>query len=197
MGVAHDASSGFLRRLNAGSDWAFWELDRKYRPGLVAQVAREMDRRVRTRMGPEDPVQSAFRVFALGIRDGKYRIDHKGKLWSLLQKLVRHKMIKHTEYHNARKRTPEREVRPVDGQIFSQDQGPDAVVCTVDLIGQALEGLEPSYPEVFFLRLKGFEQAEIAEELQCTRAAVRHRLKRIKLRLSRLLELDGTSMRST
>ncbi len=186
-----DLSSDFFIRLNEGRESAAERLDRKYRGQLCQLVEREMGKRFASREDPEDPVQSAFKSLHRGIQEKRFRIDDSIGLWSLLVKIVRRKILKHVEYHNAQKRSPQKEAPLEGGWLPAREPRPEDAAHATDLIEQVLEGLQPPDPEIFLLRLEGCTRAEIAERVNCTEAAVRIKLDRIRDRLRRLLADDS------
>ncbi len=95
-----------VRRLNARRDSAAIDLDAAYRAKLCRLVEREMGRRFRRKEDPEDVVQSAFRTFYRRSTLGEFRIDSSADLWRLLETITRHKILKHVEKLDAKKRSP-------------------------------------------------------------------------------------------
>ncbi len=182
-----DFSADFFVRLNKGTESAAEQLDRRYRLQLCDLVSREMGKRFAAREDPEDPVQSAFRSVYRGIKEKRFQIDDSAGLWSLLAKVVRRKVLKHVEHHDTIKRTPDKETPAEGNWLPTGEPSPQDAAHAADVIEQVLKGLEPPDPEVFFLRLEGHTRAEIAERVNCTEAAVRIKLDRIRDRLRRLL----------
>ncbi len=181
-----DSSSSFLIRLNAGTESAIEQVDRRYRERLCALVEREMGRRFAAREDAEDPVQSAMWSFYRGVREKRFQIDQSAALWRLLVKMTRTKVAKHVERNLAAKRRPTSETPVVDAELPGSEPDPADVVCAADLIERAIDGLEPPGPEIFRLRLEGCTRAEIAKQVRCTEASVRMTLDRIRDRLNRL-----------
>jgi len=173
-------------RIVAGSSTAAGEAFRKYYEQLWWLVKQQMSPQLRRREEPDDVLQSAFRSFFRGIVEKGYRIDHSGALWSLLAEITHKKLLKHAEYYNAAKRDPRPEVPTHELNLFAGDPAPSEVAAVVELIEQVLDGLDPLYGEVLHLRLQGCTGTEIAEKLGCTREVVRHRLRRIRERLTHL-----------
>jgi RNA polymerase sigma-70 factor (ECF subfamily) len=181
-----DFSSDFFIRLNNGTEAAAERVDRRFRQQLCSLVARELGKRLAVRQGPEDVVQSVFRSFFRGIDAHRFRIDTSGELWALLETIARHKILQHVEHNNAQKRTPDREVRAEGDLFLSREPLPEEAAHVADVIEQVLKGLEPPDPQVFRLRLEGYTREEIAKRVNCTLAAVRCKLDRIKARVKRL-----------
>ncbi len=163
------------------------DLDEQYRGRLCRLVEREMNRRFRRREDPEDVVQSALRTFCRRNALGEFRIDSSADLWRLLATITRHKMLKHVENLGAAKRNPKREEYPEGDDVPGRTPTPEQAAVAADLIEKTVDGLDEGYVAVFHLRLQGHTEEEIAAKLDCTRAAVRTRLGRIRERLERRL----------
>lgn len=187
-----DLSANFFVRLNSGKESAAEQVDRLFRERLCSLVEREMDKRFAARESPEDAVQSALRSFYRGIDEQRFRIDSTGAMWRLLEQITRHKVLKHAEYHNAGKRSPQTEGRGEEASFPAREPAPEEAAAVADLIESVLLGLDDESTEVFRLRFQGCTRAEIAKRMQCTETAVRVKLERVRARLRRLLE-DGSN----
>jgi RNA polymerase sigma factor (sigma-70 family) len=183
-----DLSEGFFGRLNAGSESAAEEVDRRFRKRLCSLVEREMSKRFASREDPEDSVQSAMRSFYRGIGAQRFKIDSSSRLWKLLEEITRHKMLKHIEHHNTQKCTPNKEVSADEQWFNGRDPSPEEVVEVADLVACVLDGLEDPYPTIIRLRLEGYTRAQIAARVNCSEASIRFKLNRIRERLQRLMD---------
>lgn len=176
----------FVDRVNRGTDSVAAELDQRYRQRLCRLVERELDRSLRRREDPEDLVQTVFRTYFRRAALGEFHITQTSDLWALLAKITRRKILKRAEYHRAEKRLPDAE----DGQevawLSGGEPGPVDLAVAAELVEKTLQGLEPAFTEVFQLRIAGCTEEDIAQRLNCTRAAVRFKLERIRQRLARL-----------
>jgi len=195
------------------------EVDPRYRERLCALVEREMDTRYRRREDPEDVVQSVLRTFFRRAEKGEFHLEHPGALWRLLQTIARHKLLDHIAYHRAQKRTPDAESQRDEAalpareptanearilgdalEIVLADSGAiDSQIFTLQLNGYSIseiieivtQGLGSKELKIFQLRLQGHTETKIADQLDCARAGVHWKLKRIQDRLSRLLTEDS------
>jgi RNA polymerase sigma factor (sigma-70 family) len=131
-------------------------------------------------------VQTVFRTYFRRAAQGEFRISDTADLWALLTKITRRKILKRAEYHQADKRRPDAEDGSKDDRPDGRSPGPLDAAIAAELMEQALHGLDAQSVEVFQLRLAGCTEEEIADQLQCTRAIVRLKLKRIRERLTRL-----------
>lgn len=183
---SQDHSTKFYARLNAGRESAAEEVDRLFRERLCLLVEREMGKRFQARESAEDAVQSAFRSFYRGIDEERFRIDTQGGLWRLLEKITKRKILKHVEYHDAKKRCPSSEELAEEVRFTAYDPRPEEAASVADLIDNLLDGLDEHAIEVFRLRFQGCTRAEIAKRMGCTETAVRGAIERLRDRLWRL-----------
>ena len=186
-----NTSADFFIRLNDGTSSAIEQAVNRYRDQLCELVAREMGSRLAARESPEDPVQSALASFCRGIQAHRFRIDHSGGLWRLLETITRHKMLSHLQVQDADKRNAAHEAGPAGHWILGREPLPEDAVEVADLLERAIAGLMPPDPEIFRLHLEGFTYAEIATQTGFTPATVRGKLDRIRARLARLLPREG------
>ena len=178
--------SSIVSRLQAGTDSAAAEVDKRYRERLCRLVEREMDRRYRRKEGTEDVVQSALRTFYRRNAAGEFRIDFSSDLWHLLVKLTRRKILKRVEKLRAAKRDAKREVCPEGDDLPGREPTPEEAAIAAELIEWTLAGLDETSASVFLLLLSTHTEQQIATKMGCTRAQVRTRLNHIRDRVERL-----------
>jgi RNA polymerase sigma-70 factor (ECF subfamily) len=180
------SQSSLFKRLKTGNSSAANQVDHQYRSKLCQLVERKMNQRFKRREDPEDVVQSAFRSFYRRNAQGEFRIDSSVDLWRLLETITRHKLLKHVEKHNAGKRDDKKE-KLLEGDAFhGREPTPQEAAIAVDLMEKTLAGLDETYTKVFHMRLQNCTEEEIAKNLDCTRAYVRTKLKRLRERLEHL-----------
>src|SRR5262249_10504575 len=68
-------SQELLTRVRGGDDAAAEELFHRFADRLIALAAIRMSEKLARRVGPEDVVQSAYRIFFVGARDGRYALE--------------------------------------------------------------------------------------------------------------------------
>ena len=185
-----DTSADFIIRINAGTSSAIEQAVNRYRDRLCQLVAHEMGRRLAAREEPDDAVDSALASFCLGVKELRFRFDHSGAMWKLLETITRHKMLHHIEHEDANIRNADHEAGPVAEWTPDREPSPEDAVQISDLIEKAIEGLEPPDPEIFRLHLEGHTRAELAARFDCTEAKIRAKVDRIRARLKRLLSKD-------
>lgn len=186
-----ESNDSFLRRVSAGTESAAEKVDREFRPQLEALAARGMDRRLARRESPEDIVQSVLRTVFRRAAKGEYQFQQRGDLWRLLETVTRHKILKHAEYHRAKKRTPAAEEEREADALFARTPTADEEAVAKDLVEKILEDLDQTYSEILSLLEDGHSEHAIAERLGCTRRAVTTKIERLRKRLEKLLKDDA------
>lgn len=185
------ADDSLLRRVNAATDSGAERVDREFRPQLEALAARGMDRRLSRRESPEDVVQSVLRTVFRRTAEGQLQFEHRGELWRLLETVTQHKILKHAEYHRAKKRTPQAEEDRDADALLAHTPTADQEAVAKDLVANILKDLDPTYAEILAFLEEGHSERAIAERLGCTRRAVTTKIDRLRKRLERLLKDDA------
>src|SRR5947209_7593925 len=112
-------SADLLMRWREGDQQAAEDLFRRYVERLVALARSRLSGRLARHVDPEDVVQSAYRSFFIGARDGRYALERSGDLWRLLVAITMHKLHHQVERYTAVKRTVAREyVFADDSSLF-------------------------------------------------------------------------------
>jgi hypothetical protein len=98
-------SSELMRRWQTGDQSAAETLFRRYFTRLHTLVQTRMSAKMAARFDADDVIQSAFRSFFNGAKDGKFVLKHAGDLWRLLAAIAINKMRHEERQHSADKRS--------------------------------------------------------------------------------------------
>jgi RNA polymerase sigma-70 factor (ECF subfamily) len=176
-----------------GDQAAAAELFDSYAARLITLVRAHLSEKLARRFDPEDVVQSAFRSFFVGTREGRLILSQSGDLWRLLVAISLNKLYRRVELHTAAKRAVTREeYSGIDDawfQIFQNrlaagDVADDALALAEE-IEYLVVGLDPIEQRMFELRLEGYTLDEIAQDTSRSQRTVRRVMDRIKLEISR------------
>jgi RNA polymerase sigma factor (sigma-70 family) len=184
-------SADLLAQWRDGDQEAAEELFRRYAERLIALARSRLSARLACHVDPEDVVQSAYRSFFIGARDGRYALERSGDLWRLLVAITLHKLHHQVERHTAGKRAVARQRRlgPLSGpfgpqgELLAHDPTPAEAAALADTLEQVLRGLGPLERRMVELRLQGCRLEEIAADVHRSERTVRRLLERIKERL--------------
>ncbi len=168
------------------------EVVARYSERLLAFARRELPVLVRSRVDPEDVVQSVYRSFFQRLRRGEFAFQESHDLWRLLAAMTFHKTRNAVKYHLRDRRDPRRE-RPL---ARDDDQGdipePTPKAGDLDVLVKALDQLLGTLPQsrrdIVVLRLEGKSVQEIARQVGCSRQTVYRILGHVQEIASQLLE---------
>ena len=179
-------SADLLMRWRDGDQDAAGEIFGRYAERLLALARSRLSIHLARYLDPEDVVQSAYRSFFVGARDGKYVLQRSGDLWRLLVGITVHKLQHQVERRSAKKRAVgrEKDLRQ-DGEAFdaaalAREPTPDEAAALADTIAHLLEPLEPLQRRMVALRLDGYRLEEIATEVARSERTVRRVLEQFK-----------------
>src|SRR5262245_47150683 len=114
FGMADSQLSDLVARWRAGDEAAAAELFERYADRLIALARSRLSAKVAGRVDPEDVVQSAYRSFFAGVRNGRYDLERGGDVWRLLLAITLHKLYRQVQQHQRQKRSLDREHRLSD-----------------------------------------------------------------------------------
>jgi RNA polymerase sigma factor (sigma-70 family) len=185
-------SAQLLARCMAGDSLAEAALFERYVVRLTLLARSRLSQRLASRVDPEDIVLSAYRSFFLAARQQRFDLRHSGDLWRLLVKITLAKVVDQAEFHQAQRRTVEREQPQVRSEqpadwltVLARDPSPAEVAQAIEELERLLAALPPLGGQVVQLRLQGYRQDEIAEQLNCAERTVRRWLERAGEMLTR------------
>jgi RNA polymerase sigma-70 factor (ECF subfamily) len=186
-----------MARLRAGDQDAAREIFQRFAGGLIGLAYERLDRLVRTKVDPEDVVQSVFKSFFLRYIEGRFDLGDWDSLWGLLVCITLRKCgreIKHFHgpHHDVRRELSAAEGEAIGGwDVLAREPTPAEAVMLADTVEQFLRELEPRERRVLELRLQGCTVPEISAEVDRTEHTVEGILRKIRKRL-RQLQDGGT-----
>jgi RNA polymerase sigma-70 factor (ECF subfamily) len=186
--MSDDATIKLVARWRAGDQQAADELFRRYADQLIALARSRLSARLAHRLDAEDVVQSAYRSFFSGAREGRFEVQRGGDIWRLLVGITLNKLHLQVRRNQAGKRAIDRE-RTMQGDMDTDgfpthllDRAPSPIeaVALAEEVEQIMRGLDPLERRLLELRLQGYNLDEIAAETQYSYRTVRRVLKRVK-----------------
>src|SRR5262245_57090075 len=149
--MSKDQSAELMTRWRNGDQRAADELVRRYTERLLALARSRLSARLTRHIDPEDVLQSAYRSFFVGTRDGRYVLQRTGDLWRLLVAITLHKLHHRVERHTAGKRDITLE-SPFEGKstlgdleylALAREPSPAEAAALADELELVLRKLEP------------------------------------------------------
>jgi RNA polymerase sigma-70 factor (ECF subfamily) len=167
-----DASVKLLAQWRTGDERAADELFRRYANRLIAMARSRLSPKLARRLDPEDVVQSAYRSFFAGARDGQFDIQRGGDVWKLLVAIVLHKLRNQAKHHTAAKRSiaaeqpfgSEDSLLGMQAAVIAESPTPLTALALVDELEHVMRDLEPEGRRILELRLQGHTQYEISNQ---------------------------------
>jgi RNA polymerase sigma-70 factor (ECF subfamily) len=182
-----------LVRLQRGQDDAATQLYLRYAGRLRALAARQTAGDLRTRVDPDDIVQSVFRTFFRRASEGHYQVPEGEELWKLFLVIALNKIRTVGAWHHAAKR----DARLTTGSDTLQNaeeaarQGDQTPLTMLNLvIEDLLQALPESGREIVLQRIAGHEVSEIAAAVGRSKRSVERVLQEFRARLGSILAED-------
>jgi RNA polymerase sigma-70 factor (ECF subfamily) len=186
-----DASVKLIAQWRTGDERAADELFRRYANRLIAMARSRLSSKLSRRLDPEDVVQSAYRSFFAGAREGQFDIQRGGDVWKLLVAIVLHKLRNQAKHHMADKRSivaeqpfgSEDSLLGMQAEVVAQAPTPLTALALVDELEHVMRDLEPEGRRILELRLQGHTQYEISTQTDRSVASVCRTLAWVKEQL--------------
>ena len=165
------------------------QLYHRYASRLIALARQLLSEQLAGKVEAEDIVQSVYKSFFRRVEDGRFAVVDTGKLWSLLARVTRHKVLKQAQRFGAQKRKLSHEQALADLDPLAATPSPEDITTFVEEVEQFLaHAADPVHREMLILALQGFSATEIGQQTQRTATRVRQVLRQHRERLEDLAE---------
>lgn len=164
MSDADFTSRHLVRAAANGDTWAEDQLVDRFQNRLIALASSRLPLELRSRVDPEDVVQSACRVFINRLRNGSVCIEHRGDLWKQLVAVTLNKIRSNIRKHRRAKRSVFAEAtQQEDFFLLSREPTPEEACLLLETIEEILSALpKATQRQVVMLRLHGESTNDIA-----------------------------------
>ena len=158
----------------------------RYFDRLMALARRRISPRLASRVDPEDILQSVFRTFFVRLKEGQFAFEDQDDLCKLLMRITLHKTLRQVAFHKAAKRDPNQETAQGDHHreqlltLLDKEPSAEASVAFLDQLEHFLGQLEPQTRRILELRLQGYNNDEIAKELNIYDRKIRRAVERVR-----------------
>lgn len=193
--VMEDEPIALVERWRDGDEEAATTLYQLYVDRLMQIVSNHLLSSYQKQVEPEDVLQSAFGTVFRRLRNGRFEFDSDADVWKLLVTVVLNKLRNRVRYLNAERRDIRREMKgeaDFDGALAAQlaippgvEEATEFAYLMRDLF--ELPSLSEDEKKLLQLRMEGFGQQEIADQLGVTDRTIRRMTDRIRDRLNDLL----------
>jgi RNA polymerase sigma factor (sigma-70 family) len=158
---------------------------------LIGLARAHLGDRIRTKVDPEDVVQSAYKSLLVRYRETVAASEDWEGLWSLLTLITIRKCADRVRYHHAECRDLHREAAACsDSQgassgwhALDREPSPDEALLLAETIAELLSGLSEGEQKIVELTLQGYSTQEISEQLGRAERSVRRIRERVRTHL--------------
>lgn len=184
-----------IKRWRAGDQEAARQLFDRHVEALMNLARSRISQRFASRVDAEDVVQSVFRTFFGRARAGQFDLEDPEDVWRLLARITLHKTLRTVAHHRAAKRDPKQEVGQAASaeaplvELLDSEPTPEEAAIFVDQLQHFLAQLRPEESQILEMRMKGYNNLEIAKELGISDRKIRRLMERIR----DLAEQEGLS----
>ncbi len=182
-----------MSRLRGGDDRAAAEVFERFVHRLLGLARCKLNERLQAKVGAEDVLQSVYKSFFIRQRAGEFRARDWEELWALLAVITVRKCRKHIRAFRQVRRDANREVSIDAGNddgtgwdLLSREPTPDEAAALTDTLEQVMHGLDEQGRAIVSLKLQGYTESEIGQEIGRTERTVRRILARVRQRLERI-----------
>jgi RNA polymerase sigma-70 factor (ECF subfamily) len=184
------SDDALLQQCRRGDQDAATQLYVRYVKRLRALAQAKCSTYLAQRVDADDIVQSVFRTFFRGVRQGYYDVPEGEDLWKLLLVIALNKIRAKGAYHQAAKRDVRlTETIDCSNPSVAECLGEDAFHQTFlkMVVEEALDQLDPRQREMVELRMQGHDIAEIAHMTGRSKRTVERNLQEVRRKLQGLL----------
>ncbi len=160
-----------IELLRKGDEGAAQQVVEQYLDRLMTLARKRIGARLASRVDPEDVTQSALRTFFARMKDGRLVLKEEDDLCKLLMKITLHKTLRQVAFHKAAKRDPGKETEQGENHqdqllaLFDREPSPEETVTFMDELEHFLNNLTPTERKIIELRLQGYNNQDIVDQL--------------------------------
>jgi RNA polymerase sigma-70 factor (ECF subfamily) len=158
----------------------------RYVDRLVALARRRLSQSLASRVDPEDIVQSVFRTFFGRLQEGHFQLEQQDDLCKLLVRITVHKTLRQVAFQTAAKRNPGAEAGQENADrdelfaILDREPSPEMAVMFLDQLEHFLAHLSPDERRILEMKVQGYSNEDICQELKIYDRKIRRVLERIR-----------------
>ncbi len=188
---AHYSLEELMAKLRAGDDTIAKEIFNHSERRLLALARKHLNRQFRSKVDPDDIVQSVYKNFFSGCANGEFDLKNWDSIWATLALMTVRKCRSMVEHYRAARR----DVRREDASFRSwrnksvadeRQPTPSAVVMLAESIEFLTQGMNERQREVVSLTLQGYTVTEISSQLGHAARTVRRDVRQLKERVLNL-----------
>ena len=191
MSSENDPVSQWIEELKHGDDSAARNLWDHFVLRLYEAAQRKLHTSAKRVYDEQDAAQSAFHALCAGVAAGRFPdLNDRKSLWRLLLVITSRKVSNRHRYDHQEQRDVRRTntdsvfLRTGDSGLMEKlpttEPSPEFSTEFVELWGQLFEALDPQLQRIGWLKIEGYSDQEIGDQLGCTRRTVQRKVERIR-----------------
>lgn len=185
-----DSFASWMARLRAGDQNAATCMVDEFTRRLMGLARRRLPAPLRSKVDPEDVVQSVFRSFFTRQADGQFEMTDRSALWNLLAMITLRKCGHRVDHFLAACRDVTREVTPPPAadsaeswEALGREPTPVEAAMLLETIEHLMRTLDERDRSVLEMSLQGHNVQEISEQLCCAERTIERSQQRIRQNL--------------
>jgi len=193
---AFEPSDGsLLRRLRKGEQDAATRLYLRYARRLHGLATAQTGQDLKSRIDPEDIVQSVFRTFFRRAQEGHYEVPDGEEIWKLFLVIGLHKIRDAAVFHRAAKRNAARTTALAGAGESADPPAADQMAESTlrMVIDEILLNLNDSQKEIVTMRMEGAQVDEIAQATKRSHRTVERTLQKFRELLQQQIQEEPRS----
>jgi RNA polymerase sigma-70 factor (ECF subfamily) len=172
--------------LRAGDNEAWKQVASRYTNRLVALARSRLGQRLRQKVDSEEVVQSVYRSFYKGLKEGRYALQGWDALMGMLVVLTMRRCCRWHAHYHTQSRNVEREVAlgsgaeqnapvevPTGREPVDRNPTPEEAAMLIETIQETLKDLDERERQIVLLGLLGDSEQEISQQVGRTQYTVR------------------------
>ncbi|MBN67881.1 MAG: hypothetical protein CME32_01195 [Gimesia sp.] len=182
-----------LGQVKKGDQRAAARLYERFAVQLISKARKRLGSVAKSKLDPEDVVQSVYRSFFNRVNQGQFDLENWESLWSLLVTMTHRKCGRKVEYFFAEKRDVRKEIVPevqLDNsdsvqqfEAIARDPSSEEATILMETLQQLLAGFKPVEREILSLKLQGYSQIEISNQVGRSERTIHRVLEKARTKL--------------
>ncbi len=157
----------FVDRLRRGDEDAAAEVFHRFARRLIALARSQLDSWIRSRVEPEDVVQSVFRSFFTRFQSGQFQLGDWDNLWTVLTLITIRKCTNRKEFWRAAKRDLQHEANSLPRgdplqEALARDPTPSEAAILSEVVERLMKNVTEADRAILTLHLQGCDIAAIS-----------------------------------
>lgn len=182
-----------LSQVREGDQRAAALLYERFAVQLISKARSRLGTIAKSKMDPEDVVQSVYRSFFNRVNQGQFELENWQSLWGLLVTMTHRKCGRKVEYYFAGKRDVRKERAPaiqldetesvLQWEAIARDPSSEEAAILTETLEELLATFKPVERDILSLKLQGYSQVEISSQVGRSERTIQRVLEKAEAKL--------------